>query len=307
MNRVVIDARWLSTGIGTYTRNVLCRLKSCGDMHLRALTLPRHHASLAPYCDQVDIVNSSIYTMREQVEIPWAARGADLLHVPHYNGPLLYRGTLLVSILDLTHILDETFRRTLKSRLYARPMLQMVSRRADHIFTLSEYSKRTIVEHLNVPEWRVTVTYCGVGPQFAPEDRGVAAERLRAAFAVSSPYILYIGNLKPHKNVPSLLRGFAHLAAKRKLEHQLLIIGDDKAGKLQLIELAQQLRILNKITFISSVPSELLTSAYTAADAWCFLRLRKALDCRSLKPWHVERQSSAPMQPRCRKLPVTPP
>src|SRR6266404_4579335 len=211
MNPVTLDARWLSTGIGTYTFNVLSRLKACGNVYLRALTLPQHRAKLEPFCDRVDIVDAGIYTMREQIQIPIAAKGSSVFHAPHYNAPLLYSGVLLVSILDLTHILDETFRRTLKSRLYARPMLHLVARKAAHIFTLSEYSKRQIHEILGVPTEKITVTHCGVSPQFKPLDREHARKAVRRQLGLDSRYILYVGNLKPHKNVPTLLRAYAEL------------------------------------------------------------------------------------------------
>ena len=106
-----------------------------------------------------------IYSVAEQFAIRRAARTFPVLHVPHYNAPLLRSGTLLVTIHDLTHILDAQFRDTLKSRLYARPMLRLGARKAAHIFTMSEYSKRQIVEHLDVPAEKVTVTYNGVGPR----------------------------------------------------------------------------------------------------------------------------------------------
>ena len=119
MKSVVIDARWLSTGIGTYILNLVGQLSTCEDFRLRAVTLPRHHATLKRHCDEVGVVDASMYSIWEQFAIPSAARDCDVLHVPHYNGPLLHQGVLLVSILDLTHILDDTYRNTVKSRVYA--------------------------------------------------------------------------------------------------------------------------------------------------------------------------------------------
>lgn len=270
MNLVTLDARWLSTGIGTYTFNVLSRVKTCGEVYLRALTLPQHRAKLAPFCDRVDIVDAGIYTLREQIEVPLAAKRSTVLHVPHYNAPLLYSGALLVSILDLTHILDETFRRTLKSRLYARPMFHLVARKAAHIFTLSEYSKRRIHETLDVPYEQITVTYCGVSPQFKPINKDSARSVVQRELGLDRRFILYIGNLKPHKNVPTLLRAYADLRTHNEIEQHLLIVGDDPRGRSQLQTLAHQLRIQDSVTFVPFVSDQLLPMVYAAADLLVF-------------------------------------
>ena len=82
MNTVVIDARCLLTGIGTYTLNLVRGLKSLGEIQVRALTLSSHRDALDPYCDQVDVVSAPIYSVREQFQIPWAARRCDYSHCP---------------------------------------------------------------------------------------------------------------------------------------------------------------------------------------------------------------------------------
>jgi glycosyltransferase involved in cell wall biosynthesis len=274
-NPVTVDARWLSTGIGTYTFNVLSRLKACGDIYLRALTLPQHRAKLEPFCDRIDIVDAGIYTMREQIQIPIAAKSSTVFHAPHYNAPLLYSGALLVSILDLTHILDETFRRTLKSRLYARPMFHLVARKAAHIFTLSEYSKRQIHQTLGVPNEKITVTYCGVSPQFKPLDRASALRIVQWELGLNSRYVLYVGNLKPHKNVPTLLRAYAELRTDDHIEQKLLIVGNDPVGLPRLQALARDLGLQDSVAFVPYVSDELLPMVYAAADLLVFPSLEE--------------------------------
>lgn len=264
--QVVFDARWLSTGIGTYTLQLISRLKTCGDIHLRALTRPEHKAVLEPFCDQVTVVNSGMYSTREQVEIPWAAGQCDLLHVPHYNAPLFHRGAMLVSIHDLTHILDHTFRATWKSRIYAQPMLRLAAANADHIFTVSEYSKRQIVEHLGVRARKVTVVYNGVSPQFFPELRDESRIRVGRSYGFEGPYVLYVGNLKPHKNVAGLIRAFAALRSRQTIEHRLLIIGGDTAGRSEKRRLAAECGLNGSAVFVPAVPLEVLRTAYSGAD-----------------------------------------
>ncbi|MGC2110062.1 MAG: glycosyltransferase family 1 protein [Candidatus Korobacteraceae bacterium] len=266
MKRVVIDARCLLTGIGTYTLNLVRGLKSFGDFHLRALTLEAHKDTLHPFCDEVDVVNAPIYSFREQVEIARAAHPCDLLHVPHYNAPLLHRGTMLVSIHDLTHILDDSFRSTWKSRIYAQPMLRMAASNADHIFTVSEYSKRQIIEHLDVHSDKVTVVYNGVSPQFFPEARDDARRSTGSRHGFEGPYLLYVGNLKPHKNVAGLLRAFALARSRGGVAHKLLVVGNDVTGRPQMMTLAKELGLNGSAVFVPSVSVESLRTIYSGAD-----------------------------------------
>ncbi len=263
---VVFDARWLSTGIGTYTLQLISRLKSCGDIYLRALTAAEHKTVLEPFCDQVTVVNSGMYSTREQVEIPWAAGQCDLLHVPHYNAPVFHRGTMLVSIHDLTHILDDSFRASWKSRIYARPMLRLAAANADHIFTVSEYSKRQIVEHLGVTDSKVTVAYNGVSPQFFPEPHDESRVKVGCSYGFEGPYVLYVGNLKPHKNIAGLIRAFALLGSRRKVDHKLLIIGGDRAGHSGMRTLAAECGLNGSAVFVPQVSFGQLRTVYSGAD-----------------------------------------
>src|SRR5262249_43913643 len=151
---------------------------------------------------------------------------------PHYNAPLFFPGTLLVSILDVTHILDETYRRTWKSRVYSRPMYQAAAWRAKHIFTLSEYSKNCIMKHLGIPADKISVTHCGVGSHFVPTEPGKAREIVERSIGLNRPYILYIGHLKPHKNIPCLMRAYAAMMRTGYNECDLVLVGEDRGGKV---------------------------------------------------------------------------
>ena len=266
MNSLCIDARWLYTGIGVYTLNLVRELSNRSELELHALTYSQHEAVLHRYCNSLSIVNAPIYSISEQFAVTRATRPFPVLHVPHYNAPLMREGTVLITIHDLTHILDARFRNSPKSLLYARPMLRLAARKAAHIFTVSEYSRQQIVEHLNVPSEKVSVTYNGVGPAFFPESREKARQTVQRECGVARPYILYVGNLKPHKNVGALLRAFALAWRRTAGAIDLLIIGDDASGGPALKNLAANLGIAAATKFAGRVSDELLRCTYSAAE-----------------------------------------
>jgi glycosyltransferase involved in cell wall biosynthesis len=270
MERVVaIDARMLGfSGIGTYIQNLLENYARMDcDLSFR-LACPLEESVREFGSDRFTWIRADapIYSLRKQWQIPRVAKGSDLLHCPHYNIPCFYRGRLLVTIHDLTHIMDRTFRRTLASLVYARPMLAIASRKADHIITVSEFTKRQIVDRLRVPPEKVTVIYHGVSSHFRVCDRDEAFRAASSALQLRRPYLLYIGALKPHKNIPTLIRAFALLRGRRKVEHQLLIVGDDPKWKEGLVSLCSQLGIAGHVSFFPHVAHAILPEVYAAAD-----------------------------------------
>ena len=138
---------------------------------VHAITREQHIEVVKQWCPRVTVVNTPIYTVREQWAIPRAAKGCDLLHVPHYNAPLLQRTPLVITIHDVIHITDPGYRASFKAWAYARPVLSLAVRKARHIITVSDYSKAQIIERLGVPSSKVSTIYCGVNGEFLPMDK----------------------------------------------------------------------------------------------------------------------------------------
>jgi glycosyltransferase involved in cell wall biosynthesis len=264
---VAIDARWLVGGIGAYTEKLLLGLgKNTNGVELHAITRQADAARVKELCSGVTVVDVPIYTATEQVLIPRAARRYDLLHVPHFNIPVLYGRPLMVSIMDVIHLRSPKYRNSLSSFLYAWPMLSAAARRADHIVTVSNYSKTQIMETLGAPESKISVIHCGVGAQFR-RDTGEEGSRSAAeALGISRPYLLYVGNLKPHKNVVTLLRAFAHLRNDGNIPHSLLIVGDDARWKQSVVEECERLGILDSTVFAPFVSAASFPKIYAGAD-----------------------------------------
>jgi glycosyltransferase involved in cell wall biosynthesis len=266
--KVSIDARWLVGGIGTYTRNLLEGLRGhANGFEVHVITRNQHRKAVEEWCPRVTVVNTPIYTMREQWEIPRAAKGCDLLHVPHFNAPLLQRKPLVVTIHDLIHITDPDSRRRFKAWAFARPVLSLVARRAEHIITDSEYSKAQIIERLGVPSSKLSVISCGVNGEFLPMDREEALQAVSAALEIHEPYLLYVGSLKRYKNVSSLLKAFAMLRERRDIPQRLVIIGDTAEGRRELGGECAQLGISERTEFVPFVGQGILPKVYAAADA----------------------------------------
>jgi len=266
---IAIDARMFEhSGIGTYLRNLLAHLATLENEYVFEVICRRREVlgGFAPARFRFVPAKSPIYSLSEQWEIARLARHAQLLHCPHYNAPLLYRGKLVVTIHDLIHLTDPGVRRTLAARFYARPMFHLVARRADCIIANSEFTKQQIVEHLAVSPSKVSVAYLGVNERFRPHDHHEAFLRAASLLGVSRPYILFVGNLKPHKNLKTLLQAFAQIGAHSDFDLELVILGDDRKWKPGLVGESTRLGLGERVIFARHVPYRDLPCVYAAAE-----------------------------------------
>ncbi|MBB6146594.1 glycosyltransferase involved in cell wall biosynthesis [Silvibacterium bohemicum] len=222
--QAVIDARWLRTGIGRYILTLLANLKQhIPDIELIGITLPQNVKTIAPYCDRVVAVDCGIYSIAEQLRLPFVNPGASVFCAPHYNIPVLRRGPMVVTVHDLTHLFMPAYAKRLSASVYAKPMLRMATARASHIVTPSNYTKEKMVEHLGSNPEKITVIPGVVDDVFHLQDKSVATETVRREYGIDRPYFLFVGSAAPHKNLERLLVAYHRLCSRRS-DAPLLIL-----------------------------------------------------------------------------------
>jgi glycosyltransferase involved in cell wall biosynthesis len=264
---LAFDARAHATGIGRYTEQLLLGLRtSLPGVELWCVVHPAHGKKLAAYADRVIPSSAPMYSVAAQMSIPGLVEGATLLHCPHYDIPVLYAHRMSVTIHDVTHLLDPAFRNTLKSRIFAKSLLKLAVAKARRIITISEYSKRMILEHLGGKESNITVIHRYASPIFTPLPQLEAKEIVRTQLGLERDYFLFVGSPKPHKNLPVLFEAFSQLRSKHHHTLELVLIGKDK-NESALRALAVRLGIDQRLRWIESVSDELLRACYSAAEA----------------------------------------
>ena len=265
-HEVVIDARWLRTGIGRYILTLLQELKqNLPDTLLTCITMPVHADTIAPHCDRVIEMNCGIYSVMEQARLPLIVRGASVFCAPHYNVPVFRTGPLVVTIHDLTHVLFAGYRKTLRARLYAEPMLRLACARAARIVTPSHYSRRMLLARLQADPEKIVVIPCAVNEIFRPQVKSEAAEQVRTRYGISTPYILFVGSTAPHKNLITLLTGYQHLSAKhRDVPALVLVLPQGSSGIRTDVNLLS-LMTMPGVHCLHAIPDRSLASLYSAA------------------------------------------
>jgi glycosyltransferase involved in cell wall biosynthesis len=274
--RIAIDARKLRDyGIGTYVRNLLrhlSRIDSTTDYVL--LCNGEDCATLEALGENFRAVtdSSSPYSIREQLSVPLDLRreGINLFHAPHYVLPPLTPCRSVVTIHDCIHL---RFPQYLPNRLayaYARASLWIATHRSSRVLTVSEASKRDILKYFRVPESKINVIYNAIDERFgeAPDDEEVA--RVRERYQLNDPFVLYAGNIKPHKNLERLIEAF-HMLRKGDLEHvKLLIIGDEISKYATLRRAVHHYKLHKHVRFFGFVPDKTLAVLYRLASVFVF-------------------------------------
>jgi glycosyltransferase involved in cell wall biosynthesis len=265
---LAFDARTHATGIGRYTDQLLTGLRtSLPGVEIWCVVHPAHARKLAGYADRIIPSSAAMYSMAAQATIPGLVRGATLLHCPHYDVPVLYPDRMSVTIHDVTHLLDPHFRNIWKARVLAKSLLKLAVVKARRIITISQYSKRMILENVGGSEGKISVIHRYASPIFTPMPRHEAKEIVRSQLCLFRDYFLFVGSLKPHKNLPVLFDAFARLRSRHQQALELVLIGTDKKNTSALRVLAVRLGIDQWVRWIDSVSDELLRACYSAAEA----------------------------------------
>lgn len=149
--------------------------------------------------------------------------------------------------------------RSWRQALLWRVKSRLAAAQARLILTVSDYSRRCLIENLKVNPDQVRVVPEAASPVFRKLDIP----------PVANPYLLYVGGFNPHKNVATLVKAFGRLAACWP-ELRLVLAGDfrsDSFGGVTglLRTLAQELGIAGRITFTGWVPDEELCRLYNGA------------------------------------------
>lgn len=143
--------------------------------------------------------------------------------------------------------------------------IRQVARRAARILTVSEFVKQDVVTWLRVAPAKVQVIYHGLEPSFCPVDPDHARAQLLRRFGIGDDYVLFVGQLKPHKNVDKLIEAYARLPDPLRRQCRLVIVGSDGAYRARLEALGVQRGLTDRLRWLGVVDDDLLPVLYSAA------------------------------------------
>lgn len=256
------------SGIGTYIRHLVPRIAEARpEWHFTVLLHAAERTDGAGWLralPNVRIVHcqAPIYSLREQLAVVRAVPArTSVLWVPHFNVPLLYRGRMLVTVHDLFHLALPELAGGAHRRAYARVMFEHIRRRAAVVLCVSDFTAGEFVRRVGAPRGRLRTTHLGIDDGWRAAQPGDLPR--------TRPYVVFVGNVKPHKNVRGLLEAFARV--RHEVPHDLVIVGQREGMRTADPEVEERAAALGeRVVFTGRVPEEELRRLVAGATALAF-------------------------------------
>lgn len=271
--RIGIDCRLAGSqhaGIGRYVENLLRELLNIASPQIKWVLFfsDQQQASdvLTKPPANVEVIFAPIrhYSLQEQLKMPaiFKAANLDLLHVPHFNVPLLYHQPTVVTIHDLLwHEQRGSAVTTLSPLMYwlkyafYHLVVNHAVAVAKTIFVPAQTIRETVLKYYPSAISKVVVTYEGVATKFTKTPS--LPQHSKHLYE-----IIYTGSLYPHKNIEVVLQMLA-----QHPEVHLTLVGARNVFLEKIRLRTKELKITDQVTFAGFIPDDELTKLYQKADA----------------------------------------
>lgn len=176
---------------------------------------------------------------------------------------------MAVTIHDLTHLVYSEFFGSKLKILYAKLMMKIAIKKAKIVLTVSENTKKDLIKYFKVDENKVKVTYLGVKDDIKEKSKE-EIEYLYERFNIpkDKKILMYVGNLKPHKNLERLLIAFSKM--KESENCVLILVGKAFENYNVLSEKESELKIKDKVIHTGVVNNKELVDLYNLVDLFVF-------------------------------------
>jgi glycosyltransferase involved in cell wall biosynthesis len=279
VKHIILDALAVEnskTGVGQYVQELLEELleKAPKDMFFSVML----HPSLSMKHPLVKFVSK-----RKNAEVMWFDIPAiglkrdikfflkrrklkcDLFHCLYSNHPLFFKGKQMVTIHDLKYVLHPEFmgsRGKLKS-IYLKNLMRHAAKHCEKLITVSESTRNDLLKvfpHIPKLAERAEVVY-----EAATVSMKENSEIYRR-FQLDKPYFLYLGELRPHKNVARVIKAFILFKAQTAPESDIRLIVAGKPHKSFDMPAAAR---RDDIIFTGYVKDDDAYTLYSNALAYC--------------------------------------
>lgn len=281
---ITIDLRmWNSSGIGRYLKNVVPSMVSKNDDVEFTLLGKTEELKVFEQYSNATVININLppFSLQTQLVInSFIPAETDLLWWPLYNPPINCKHPLITTIFDCYH-LDLSYERTrFFKKMYAKFMFRNAIRKSEKILTISQFSKNEIEKNFPNSGKKINVISLGANGLNATETD-------KSEIFFKRPFILSVCNIKPHKNLPLLVKAFKKL--HKDVNIDLVLIGK-KSGLLNadrhIFKLAKALD--DRIHFIEGASDQLIIDAFQQAKIYVFPSLYEGFSLTPLEALHQD-------------------
>jgi len=278
--KILIDARMYgleNTGIGRYTMNLVKELTKIDSKNNYVILLRKN------YFDQLNfpsnwkkvLADFKHYTLAEQIKLPFIIRkeNPDITHFPHFNVPVFYYGSYVVTIHDLLMHYQKGVEATTLSpikyfvkRLGYKCIFDRAVNKSQKILVPSEYVKKDLLKNYALKSQKIVVTYEGADKPQAVKNSAEVLEK----YNLDAPYFFYVGNAYPHKNLPVAIEAVVLLNKKLGKKIYFAIAGARNIFKKKLEKIVQEFDAQKYVKLLGFVPEGEIGTLYQSSLAFVF-------------------------------------
>ncbi|MHB8781575.1 MAG: glycosyltransferase family 4 protein [Candidatus Geothermincolia bacterium] len=268
------------TGIGHYTSNLIRALKiEQPSLEITAFTvslraghrLKRRMAGLPAtprgFNLPANLLYYRVWPRIKLLPLETLAGEVDVFHATNYQAPALRKAALVSTVHDINFLRYPELQS--KGILRFTQSLPGLLARSAAVLADSHFTAGELAELTGADMEKVRVVYPGLDERFR-RPGAEAIERALREMGMNSPYIAYVGNMHPRKNLPVLLRAFASLVSR--VPHHLAVIGGGGLGRqndqeyVKLAAEVERLGIRDRVRFTGYVPDEQLPALLSGAE-----------------------------------------
>lgn len=279
MNKILnigIDCRMArESGIGRYITNIVRNLAETDRVNQYTLYVYQEdYFNEIPLPNNFNKIVASFrwHSFSEQFSFNSLIKSGkhDLMHFPQTNYPIFYSGKFLITIHDLTMVKFATGRAStlfypfyLIKLFFFKLILNLGLRNSSKIITVSNFVKNEIVKSYGVDSDKIQVIYNGIDSKLSynPQD----LKYFHNSYNIVKPFIFYIGNAYPHKNLERLILTFTTFNQQNK--YNLVLAG---RSNFFYERLKESFKNLENIKFIGELSDEELSKFYSSAEFFVY-------------------------------------
>jgi glycosyltransferase involved in cell wall biosynthesis len=258
--KIGIDARFFGPkekGLGVYIQKLVEHLEKNyqGKEHdfyifLRKNRFDQYQPKNKQFHKVLD--NFKWYGWKEQLFYPFFLNKykLDLMHFGHFNVPIFYRKKIVVTIHDLILFNFPTFRNSTLSKIHYlfkllayKLVIKSAVKRAKKIIAISNFTKKDLIKIFKISPSKIEVIYQGCN--FIKKIKNKNTKEIFKKYGIIKPYLLYVGNAYPHKNLDRLVEAFSDFNKKNKNKYKLCLVGEKDYFYKKLEKVIQKKEIEN--------------------------------------------------------------
>lgn len=268
-------------GIGIYTRALYRSLQASTafpDTRIQLCAFGQDLPALEgsrPRCLTPHFARHALLSALFRKSLPDSAALAaefDLVHAPDHLIPRIRGLPVVASVMDLIPQLHPEWIRQDLQRLRTWVFTRNICS-ADHLITISEYSKQDLVQHLKIDPRRISVTPLGVDPVYFEKVDEVQRQQVLERHQLRPGFFLFVGTLQPRKNLTRVIEAYMRLPVAQRRQHPLVIVGRDGWGNEKLLPQLHELSQRGEVRWLEYLPQTEVMALLQSAVAMVFASL----------------------------------